>query len=45
VTGTGSLALLENRLPGFAYVCRAGECQMPVDTVTALCEQLRIVGA
>jgi uncharacterized protein YyaL (SSP411 family) len=45
VTGTGPLALLEDRLPGFAYVCRAGVCQLPVEIVTDLAEQLRIVGA
>ena len=45
VTGTGSLALLDSRRAGSAYVCRGGVCQMPVDTVTGLDEQLRIVGA
>jgi hypothetical protein len=45
VTGAGPLALLEDRLAGFAYVCRAGVCQLPVESVTALAEQLRIVGA
>ncbi len=45
VTGTGPLALLGDRLPGFAYVCRAGVCQLPVEIVTDLAEQLRIVGA
>jgi hypothetical protein len=45
VTGTGPLALLESRHSGAAYVCRAGVCQMPVETVKALDAQLRIVGA
>jgi hypothetical protein len=45
VTGTGSLPLLDNRHNGAAYVCREGVCQLPVDTVAALDEQLRIVGA
>jgi uncharacterized protein YyaL (SSP411 family) len=45
VTGTGSSALLRDRHAGAAYVCRAGVCQLPVESVTALAEQLRIVGA
>jgi uncharacterized protein YyaL (SSP411 family) len=45
VTGTGASALLEGRHAGSAYVCEAGVCQLPVDTVTALAEQLRNVGA
>jgi uncharacterized protein YyaL (SSP411 family) len=45
VTGTGSLSLLENRDAGSAYVCRAGVCQLPVETVAALAQQLRNVGA
>jgi uncharacterized protein YyaL (SSP411 family) len=45
VTGTGPLALLEGRRAGVAYVCRAGVCQLPVETVAALAEQLRNVGA
>jgi uncharacterized protein YyaL (SSP411 family) len=45
VTGTAVLSLLEGRREGEAYVCRAGECQLPVETVAALDEQLRIVGA
>jgi hypothetical protein len=45
VTGTGSTALLENRLVGSAYVCRSGVCQLPVETVTALEEQVRNVEA
>jgi len=45
VTGSGTSSLLEARRAGSAYVCRAGVCQLPVDTVTALEEQLRNVGA
>jgi len=45
VTGAGSSPLLEGRHPGAAYVCRAGVCQLPVDSVTTLDEQLRNVGA
>jgi hypothetical protein len=45
VTGTGPLTLLEDRAIGAAYVCRAGVCQLPVESVSALAEQLRIVGA
>jgi hypothetical protein len=45
VTGTGPLALLEDRVAGAAYVCRAGVCQLRVETAAALAEQLRIVGA
>ena len=45
VTGTGSSPLLEHRHAGVAYVCRAGICQLPVESVTALDEQLRNVGA
>ena len=45
VTGAGSSPLLEGRRAGLAYVCRAGVCQLPVDTVTGLEEQLRNVGA
>jgi uncharacterized protein YyaL (SSP411 family) len=45
VTGVGSSPLLESRLAGSAYVCRAGVCQLPVDTVTGLEVELRNVGA
>ncbi len=45
VTGSGTSSLLEARRAGSAYVCRAGVCQLPADTVTALEEQLRNVGA
>src|SRR5665213_3128328 len=45
VTGASSSPLLESRHTGSAYVCRAGVCQLPVDSVEALDEQLRNVGA
>jgi uncharacterized protein YyaL (SSP411 family) len=45
VTGAGSSPLLESRHAGSAYVCRAGVCQLPVDSVAALDEQLRNVEA
>ncbi len=45
VTGSGSSPLLDGRQSGLAYVCRAGVCHLPVDSVSALAEQLRIVGA
>jgi uncharacterized protein len=45
VSGEGALALLEDRAIGLAYVCRAGVCQLPVEAVPALDEQLRNVGA
>jgi uncharacterized protein YyaL (SSP411 family) len=45
ITGSGSSPLLKGRVAGSAYVCRAGVCQLPVDSVAALDEQLRIVGA
>ena len=45
VKGAGASPLLENRRVGHAYVCRAGVCQLPVNTVAALEEQLRNVGA
>jgi hypothetical protein len=45
VTGVGPLALLDGRVPGSAYVCLAGVCQLQVTTVPTLIEQLRNVGA
>lgn len=45
VSGTGSSPLLVERRAGVAYVCRSGVCQLPVDSVAALDEQLRNVGA
>jgi uncharacterized protein YyaL (SSP411 family) len=40
VTGTGSSPLLEGRSPGWAYVCRAGACQLPVTSIDDLDQQL-----
>jgi len=45
VTGSGSSPLLDGRTSGAAYVCRLGVCQLPVESVTALDEELRNVGA
>jgi len=45
VRGTGSSPLLDDRRAGLAYVCRAGVCQLPVDSLTGLAVQLRNVGA
>jgi hypothetical protein len=45
VTGVGPLALLEGRHEGSAYVCLAGVCQLPVESVPTLIEQLRNVEA
>jgi uncharacterized protein YyaL (SSP411 family) len=41
ITGSGPLALLEQRKEGLAYVCRAGVCQLPVSGVDALDGELR----
>ncbi len=41
ITGNGSSGLLEGRTPGWAYVCRAGACQLPVATIDDLDEQLQ----
>ncbi len=41
ITGSGTSALLKDRRSGFAYVCRSGVCQLPVESVSALEEQLR----
>jgi uncharacterized protein YyaL (SSP411 family) len=41
ITGNGSSALLEGRTPGWAYVCRAGACQLPVATIGDLDDQLQ----
>jgi hypothetical protein len=41
ITGSGPLALLAHREVGLAYVCRAGECQLPVSSVEALEGELR----
>ncbi|MGD0055585.1 MAG: thioredoxin domain-containing protein [Acidimicrobiales bacterium] len=40
ITGSGSSPLLEQRSVGLAYVCRAGACQLPVATTSALDDQL-----
>jgi uncharacterized protein YyaL (SSP411 family) len=45
IVGTGSSPLLADRRAGVAYVCRSGVCQLPVESVTALDQQLRNVGA
>ncbi len=45
VTGSGSSPLLEGRQSEMAYVCRAGVCHLPVDSASALAEQLRNVRA
>jgi hypothetical protein len=41
VVGHGSSPLLVGRRAGLAYVCRGGVCQLPVDSVEALEQQLR----
>jgi len=41
VTGTGRSELLENRDAGYAYVCHAGVCDLPVSSVTALDTELQ----
>jgi hypothetical protein len=43
ITGTGSSPLLRDRTQGLAYVCRAGACQLPVNTIAQLDEQLHDV--
>lgn len=44
ITGDGPSSLLEGRTPGFAYVCRAGLCQLPVDNAEGLDSRLRAEG-
>jgi uncharacterized protein YyaL (SSP411 family) len=44
VTGSGSSPLLADRQVGYAYVCRAGVCRLPVDDVAQLDLQLREAG-
>jgi uncharacterized protein YyaL (SSP411 family) len=45
ITGTGRSPLLEGRSEGWAYVCRAGACDLPVSSVEALDDDLRRSGA
>jgi uncharacterized protein YyaL (SSP411 family) len=44
-TGTGRSELLEDRDAGYAYVCHAGVCDLPVSSVAALETELRRSGA
>ena len=44
ITGSGSSPLLDHRVEGLAYVCRSGNCQLPVSSVRDLDEQLARVG-
>jgi uncharacterized protein YyaL (SSP411 family) len=44
VTGTGRSELLEDRDAGYAYVCHAGVCDLPVSSVTALDAELHRSG-
>ena len=41
ITGSGASPLLAQRSEGLAYVCRGGVCQLPVDNVDALEQELR----
>ncbi len=45
VIGTGSSPLLAGRAVGAAYVCRAGVCSRPVESVADLDEQVRALCA
>jgi uncharacterized protein len=45
VTGTGGSELLLERDAGYAYVCHAGVCELPVSSVTALETELQRSGA
>jgi uncharacterized protein YyaL (SSP411 family) len=38
--GSGSIPLLEGRVPGEAYLCRHGRCELPVRSPDALRRQL-----
>jgi hypothetical protein len=40
ITGSGSTPLLRDRLSGWAYVCRRGQCRLPVRTIDDLERQL-----
>jgi uncharacterized protein YyaL (SSP411 family) len=42
ITGDGPTPLLLDRRVGLAYVCRAGVCQLPVESPHDLDEQLRL---
>ncbi|MGC2484696.1 MAG: thioredoxin domain-containing protein [Acidimicrobiales bacterium] len=44
VTGSGSSPLLSGRSPGYAYVCHAGVCELPVSRVADLDAELRRSG-
>jgi uncharacterized protein YyaL (SSP411 family) len=44
VTGTGRSELLEDRDTGYAYVCHAGVCDLPVSSVPALDAELQRSG-
>jgi uncharacterized protein len=44
VTGTGRSELLEDRDAGYAYVCHAGVCDLPVSSVPALDAELQRSG-
>ena len=41
VTGTGRSELLQDREAGYAYVCHAGVCDLPVSSVSALEAELQ----
>jgi uncharacterized protein YyaL (SSP411 family) len=45
VTGTGHSPLLQGRRDGWAYVCRAGVCELPVTDVETLDADLKRSGA
>ncbi|MHB1087525.1 MAG: thioredoxin domain-containing protein [Acidimicrobiales bacterium] len=45
VTGAGSSPLLEHRIPGTAYVCKASVCRLPVDTVEGLDDEVAALRA
>jgi uncharacterized protein YyaL (SSP411 family) len=44
VTGVGRSELLLDRDEGYAYVCHAGVCDLPVSSVSALDAELRKSG-
>jgi uncharacterized protein YyaL (SSP411 family) len=45
ITGSGHSPLLEDRNEGWAYVCRAGVCELPVASIEALDSDLRKTAA